>query len=280
MQLQKRGKILGSSLIFGTSTIAFVASATTFPWLSLPLLGTSLYTGQKVLNNTLYKSFKDLAFVARKKGNNMYIEQDVLRPDIFRLVRGLDTREKLGFLQLQTLIGMTKFDANDKNGNPLTLETISHGMVRNTFQKLNELGYIQNYQEQHTKDRKLMFAKLAFANLDFMKNTSMFKMTFQRTNKPIDFEDPDFRRMFPMVFGKNGLLAKKGYTIVMNQDGSTSIDYGNKNEEKRKNKQVKPRPNIRDELKVPISLEEQRTNAEGFLEGQGNTPRQSDGNIR
>lgn len=87
----------------------------------------------------MYTSYKDLAFIARKKGKNMKIYQDAVRPDIFKIIKGLDTREKLGFLQLQALVGMTKFEQVDRRGNPITLETDSHGIIRKTFQALNEL---------------------------------------------------------------------------------------------------------------------------------------------
>lgn len=39
------------------------------PALALPMGAVSLYIGQKLLNNTIYKSFKDLTFVARKHGD-------------------------------------------------------------------------------------------------------------------------------------------------------------------------------------------------------------------
>ena len=107
-----------------------------FPPLAIPLAAIELYAAQTVLNNTKYKSFEDLAFVAGKKGKNIKIYQDVVRPDISKQIIGLDKREKLGFLQLQALVGMTKFDELDRKGNPQTIETDSHGIIRNTFQKL------------------------------------------------------------------------------------------------------------------------------------------------
>ena len=49
----------------------------------------------------------------------MKIYQDAVRPDLFSKLKGLDTREKLGFLQLQALVGMTKFDSVDKKRFPM-----------------------------------------------------------------------------------------------------------------------------------------------------------------
>ena len=229
----------------------------------------------------MYKSFKDLAFIAKKNGENTKIYQDVLRPDIFRKIIGFDNREKLGFLQLQALVGICKFDVNDRNGNPLTLETDSHGIIRNTFLKLNELGYIQNYEEKHIKDSRLILPKLAFANNDISKKISIYNMKFQRTSKNIDFEDPKFRKMFPMVFSQRGILAKRGYEIVIDEDGIPKIEYNRKKKEKETIEQSKTanlqvQSDIRKEIKVNISLKEQKNNARSFLEKQKNIERQED----
>ncbi len=90
------------------STTALTASIFAFPPLAIPAAGLSIYTSQKFLNNTLYKSYKDLAFIARRKGDRMKIYQDVTRPDIFSKIRGLDVREKVGFLQLQAIVRNVK----------------------------------------------------------------------------------------------------------------------------------------------------------------------------
>lgn len=144
----------------------------------------------------------------------MKIYQDAVRPDLFSKLKGLDTREKLGFLQLQALVGMTKFDSVDKKGRPITLETDSHGIVRKTFQALSELGYLQNYEEKYVKDSLLIIEKLAFGNIGIGEKIQMYNMRFQKADKKIDFEDPEFRKRFPMVFSKRGILAKQGYEIL------------------------------------------------------------------
>lgn len=247
-----------------------------FPPLGIPLAAIEMYTAQKVLNNTLYTSFKDLAFIARKKGKNIKIYQDVERPDIFKLIRGLDKREKLGFLQLQALVGMTKFDAKDKNGDLQTIETDSHGIIRNTFQKLSELGYLQNYNEKYLRDSKLILPKLAFANGQINKNVPIYNMTFQRTDKPIDFDDPEFRKMFPMVFSKRGILAKRGYTIKKDAEGRLEIDYGKgKKIEKTPTIPTRRTSNFREEIRVEESLESQKEKIEQFMQEQNrNRPNQ------
>lgn len=78
------------------------------PPLVIPVGLITLYTSQKLLNNTLYKSYKDLAFIVRKSGKNQKIFQDVMRPDLLKKTMGLDKRQKLGFLQLQALVRNVK----------------------------------------------------------------------------------------------------------------------------------------------------------------------------
>lgn len=78
------------------------------PALALPSLALSLYTSQKFLNTTMYRSYKDLAFIVKRKGKNMKIYQDAVRPDLFRILQKLNPREKYGFLQLQALVRNVK----------------------------------------------------------------------------------------------------------------------------------------------------------------------------
>ena len=215
----------------------------------------------------MYRSFKDLAFVARKNGQNMKIYQDALRLDIFAKVKDLDTREKLGFLQLQALVGLTKFDAKDKQGRPLTLETDSHGIIRNTFQKLNELGYLQNYHETQIRDSRLILPKLAFANTDLKSKVPMYNITFEKTDKEINFDESEFQRMFPLVFSKRGLLAKQGYTLERDEEGRIRINY-KKREQKEESKENLNRRDIREEVKVDISQEEQKEFVKSFKKSE------------
>lgn len=203
----KFGKITGRSIAFMASIIAMAGGTIAFPPLVIPTGALALYTSQRLLNETLYKSYKDIAFIARRHGKNMKIYQDVLRPDIFTETRQMDVREKLGFLQLQTIAGMSKFGSLDEKGKPLTLETDTHGMVRKTIQKLTEMGYIQNYSETYLRQSTLLLPKLAFANKDIGKKTDVYNIRFQRTDKPIDLEDENLRRLFPMVFSKRGIIS-------------------------------------------------------------------------
>ena len=233
-----------------------------FPPLAVPFLATTLYTCQKLLNNTYYQSFKDLAFIAKKNKNSIKIYQDVLRLDIYKLLAGLDIRQKLGFLQLQTLVGMTKIDTIINKGNPITIQTSSHGIVRKTFQKLVALGYLQNYEETYLKDSHLLLEKLAFGNTDTKAKVPIYTMRFQRTEKPIDFDDPEFQKMFPMVFAKRGILGKQGYEIQKKENGEIYINYNNKTP---KIHFTKKEPSIRDTVKYPINLEAQRKHVQVFF---------------
>lgn len=191
----------------------------------------------------------------------MKIYQDVVRPDIFKLIKGLDKREKLGFLQLQALVGMTKFDSVDKKGRPVTLETDSHGIIRKTFQALSELGYLQNYEETYLRQSSVILPKLAFGNTEIGEKTSIYNMKFQRTGKKIDFDDPEFRKKFPIVFSKRGIIAKQGYEITEDENGVLTINYTPKKEDKR----IPRESTLRQRVKVETSLEEQSAFAQRFM---------------
>lgn len=266
------GKIAGSALAFSASTIGFVASAAMMPVLTLPIGALELYTAQKLLNNTIYKSYKDLAFIAKKHGPNMKIYQDVVRPDILSILMGLDDRQKLGFLQLQALVGMTKFDTLGKDGSPITLETDSHGIIRKTFQTLSELGYLQNYEETFLKNSRLILPKLAFGNTKIGKTTPVYNMKFQKTDRAIDFEDPAFRKMFPAVFGKRGVIAKQGYEIAKDEDGKLTINYPKRKEQKQiedtktQNIEIPRKASLKESVKANISQEEQAEFSKLFIE--------------
>ena len=194
----------------------------------------------------------------------MKIYQDAVRPDLFSKLKGLDTREKLGFLQLQALVGMTKFDSVDKKGRPITLETDSHGIVRKTFQALSELGYLQNYEEKYVKDSLLIIEKLAFGNIGIGEKIQMYNMRFQKADKKIDFEDPEFRKRFPMVFSKRGILAKQGYEILQDENGVLTINYTPKKE--KADKKIKRESTLRERIRVETSLEEQKDFVQKFME--------------
>ena len=221
--LKKAGKIAGYTL----SLAGLCVIATAIPSLAVPALVTAMYPSQKLLNETLYTSYPDLAFVMKKHGKKQKIYQDIVRPDILKELRGLTNIEKAGFLQLQAIVGMSKASGKDKNGNPITYETDSHGIVQRAFQTLAKLGYIDNYQETYLKESRLIFPKLAFGNLQGLKKKkAVYNIQFQRTDKSIDFEDAKLRRLFPAIFSKRrGLLAKRDYQIVQNPDSTLSIDY-------------------------------------------------------
>lgn len=166
---------------------------------------------------------------------------------------------------------MSKFDGIDKRGNSQTIETDSHGIIRKTFQTLSENGYIQNYEEKFLKQSHLILPKIAFANGELAKKTDVYNMKFQRTDKPIDFEDEEFRKMFPMVFSKRGLLAKQGYTIEKNEAGVFEINYKRKDKEPEEINNVQKDETLRERVKVEVSLKKQRQFVEKFMQRQEET---------
>lgn len=86
-------------------------------------------------------------------------------------------------------------------------------------------------------------------------------MTFQKTDKRIDFDNPEFRKRFPMVFSKRGILAKQGYEILKDENGVLTIDYTSKRE-----KEVLREPTLRERVKVDTPLEEQRKFVQKFMQ--------------
>lgn len=165
-------------------------------------------------------------------------------------------------MQLQALVGITKFDAKTNSKNPITIQTDSHGIIRNTFLKLAELGYLQNYEETKLKDRYLVLPKLAFGNTDIKTKVPIYNMRFQRTDKPIDFKDPEFQKMFPMVFAKRGILEKCNYEIERKENGEYVINYSKKTPKIHPKKEEE---SLRDSVKSGISLDDQKKCIERFL---------------
>ena len=292
----KTGKIVGNTALLLGSAAALGIGVTAFPPILIPAGALALYSGNKLANNIYYTDFKDLAFVGRKHGNNVKIYQDVVRPDIFSELIGMDKREKIAFLQLQALVGLTKFDRLGKNGNPMTIETDSHGVIRKTFQKLSEQGYLANYQESFLKKSHLTLPKLAFGNTDLRSQAEIYNMKFQKSEKAIDFDDPEFKKLFPMVFAKRGLLSREGYTIEKGENGELSINYNKKQrrEAKREERRAKKRERLvqettentqeekslenqaqkfREELDSGLSLEEQKEYVQTVLENDTKEPK-------
>lgn len=58
------------------------------------------YTACKLL----FKEYKGSPFVTSKLGKYTQIYQSVFRTNLIREMRDLDTREKLGYLQMQALV--------------------------------------------------------------------------------------------------------------------------------------------------------------------------------
>ena len=169
----KTAKILGSSAAIVGFLGAFGLSVAFAPVLTIPSAIAVGVSAQKLLNNTKYKSYKDLAFVTREHNGKVTIGEDITRLDLTTKMRNMSNIEKVAFMQLQTLVGLTKFDAKDKNGEDLTFETKTHGINQKTFKKLQELGYIKDYEESFYKESHLLLPKLAFLNFRGIKDYIM-----------------------------------------------------------------------------------------------------------
>ena len=221
--IKKSAKILGYSAV----VLALAGVAVFAPVLAIPSVLGMGYGVQKILNSTVYKSYPDLALLARHSGKNIKIVQDAFKPDLLKHLLKLPNREKAGFMQLQTLVGLSKMPYLDENGVPFSFETDSHGVIRKSLMNLQKLGYIQNYQESFLKNSHLIAPKLAVGNFKGIKDTvEMYHINFDRTDKPIDLYDKNLQKSFPLVFSKkSGLFAKNNFDLIKNDDGSFSVDY-------------------------------------------------------
>ena len=219
--IAKTGKIAGYSL----SLLGITAVGVTMPILALPAVVGVAYTGQKLLNNTMYKSHKDLALITKEGKNGTKIYQDPFRIDILKTVSKLTDVEKAGFLQMQTILGIGRLDNLDKKGYKKQYETDTHGIVRKTLKDLCKLGYIQNYKEEYIKQSSLIFPKLAFGNVKSLREKkNLYNVRFELGEKKLDIEDEKLRRTFPLIFNKkNGILSKYGYSIEMKKASPTQI---------------------------------------------------------
>ena len=221
--IKKSAKILG----YSAGVLALAGVAVFAPVLAIPSVLGMGYGVQKIFNSTVYKSYPDLALLARHSGKNIKIVQDAFRPDLLKHLLKLPNREKAGFMQLQTLVGLSKMPYLDENGVPFSFETDSHGVIRKSLMNLQKLGYIQNYQESFLKNSHLIAPKLAVGNFKGIKDTvEMYHINFDRTDKPIDLYDKNLQKSFPLVFSKkSGLFVKNNFDLIKNDDGSFSVDY-------------------------------------------------------
>ena len=219
--IAKTGKIAGYSL----ALLGITAVGVTMPILALPAVVGVAYTEQKLLNNTMYKSHKDLALITKEGKNSTKIYQDPFRIDILKTVSKLTDVEKAGFLQMQTILGIGRLDNLDKKGYKKQYETDTHGIVRKTLKDLCKLGYIQNYKEEYIKQSSLIFPKLAFGNVKSLREKkNLYNVRFELGEKKLDIEDEKLRRTFPLIFNKkNGILSKYGYSIEMKKASPTQI---------------------------------------------------------
>lgn len=252
--------------------LALPSMAALIPVVSIPSAVLAMFPTQKLINETLYKSYPDLMLVTQK-GKTVKIHEDETRLDIIKELRGLDNTQKAGFLSLQTIVGLTKMGELDKSGEPLTFETTTHGVVRRTLKALSELGYIENYKEEPKNKSHLFIEKIAFGNIaNLGRKSQKYNIKFQRTEKEIGLEELKESGAFPEIFGteeKQGLLDKRNYIIKSNADGSLSIEYpkrekqsGLSDEQISEEKTESEKEKFRRELSQGVpSLEEQNSNS-------------------
>lgn len=252
----------------------------------IPIIGAT-YTAQKVITNTIQRPYKDLSFTTKKIMNgNIKIGQDPTRVDIMNKIIKYTNKEKVAFMQLQLLCGITRVSKRKKDGELLTFETETHEINAETIEKLQELGYVQDYEKTFKKKSRLILEKLGFGNIKGVvrslnpknkdEEKDMYNIKFKLTDKPMDLNDEKLRNNFLGIFdSKNGLMAKKDISLQEASDGSWQINYkrGLKEESSKdksinierekfiKNIEVNPEVLSKEEIKQSTQLkDEQREN--------------------
>ena len=242
-ELIKTAKVVGwSALTFGLITASMLVATAVpaaIPIVSIATLLGAGYTCQRILTDTKYKAYKDLAFITKKVKGNIKIYQDPTRIDILSKIKEYSNKEKIGFMQLQLLCGISRESAIDKNGELITFETDTHKKNTEAIKKLEELGYIQNYKEEFKKKSGLTIAKLAFGNVkgaidsvNPMKKEYMYNIKFQLTDKQINLDDEELRKQFPVIFDFNeGLIANQNISLNKTPEGQWKMNYNKRSKE-------------------------------------------------
>ena len=256
-------KFAGLSLAVLGSAAAFVGALTFSPILLPPTILLAAYTGQKVLNHTQFKSYKDLDFIIKKHKGNYKIFQDLFRPAMLKEFSKLNQKQKVGLMQLQAIVGISKFQSGKLSANNPTFETDTHSLLQKTFKNLEKTGYINNYSEIFFKKSNLIVSKIALGNFkDLGKPTDFYNIRFNISDKKIDLNDENLHKAFPLVFSeKYGILNK--YGIIQNSDGSYQIDYKNKSPFNLRNISDK-KYDFKEQYSSDISLEDQRDFSKNF----------------
>ena len=162
--IKKSAKILG----YSASVLALGSVAVLAPVLAVPSVLGMCYSLQKIFNSTVYKSYPDLALLARHSGKNIKIVQDAFRPDLLKHLLKLPNREKAGFMQLKNshLIA-PKLAIGNFKGIKDTVE-----MYHINFDRTDKP--IDFYDKNLQKSFPLVFSKksglLAKNNFDLIKN--------------------------------------------------------------------------------------------------------------
>lgn len=125
--------------------------------IAIPSLASLSYSGLKLAKNTILQSYKDLAFVIRNKKDSIKISQDPSRLDLMRHLIGKSKSEKLAFMQLQAIVGLSKIDSLPTEFQNKKVETDTHGVIISTFEKLNKIGIIKDF----SRTPKLNFSRSA-----------------------------------------------------------------------------------------------------------------------
>ena len=255
--LKRVGKIGGYATL-GTGLL-FMGVASSF--ISVPviagILGTvftigAVAAGSKSLANVVFRNEDDLLFSSQKKlDGKVHITQKFgMRKEL----KNFDSVDIAGFMALNTVVGLSRFQNELMNKNKLEQEftTRTHQINLNVFKELEKLGYIKIDDIKDKGESSLFIEKIGVGNFKSAakaftnKNgkTKMKQIDFKLTDKKIDIEDmyidyisksdkeKNSSKLGKLLFSdKYGFLSKnrnKGISFNYDKYGRLIIDYKSK----------------------------------------------------
>ena len=234
-------KRAGNFLKYTAGAIAMLGIGETLGGLSIAGAGIAataaafgtVYMGARAFQQINLGSSDDTFFTGFKSGNKVHINQEpILCLAHLKELLSLDKRGKTGFMELQTVLGLSKMKSKDANGKDLIYTANTHPPVTTLLKRFQKLGFITDYEEKNEKEKIFPIEKLTFGNSEnLLKKDKFYDITFKRTEKPLDREalkDPEFRRQFRQIFNpENGLLVKRPYKLYEDR-GMIHADYKGK----------------------------------------------------
>ena len=174
-----RGAVLGTASAIAGITLPGVIAATSLP----ALVTTGLVFGvagggflaavkaySETVHNTLYKVEDDLMFVGKQENGGIIGIYQSSRLNLAEHMKGYSNKEKGGMMQLQGLVGFSRYKDNLANSSYTVrpdgtkvydqlFSTKTHSLNLNTFEAMEKLGLIEVVKKDDKIGRTLFTRK-------------------------------------------------------------------------------------------------------------------------